>query len=276
MAEHLGHVQVERTDAVALLEGEMGVAGGLADNVQRSALALGDLTHVVDMFLLYEQAHALLALVGDDLFRREGLVADGQFGHVNQSATFFHQLREAVHVPGRTVVVDGHHGVDFLFAECTHEVVRAFLHLGVGALNGVQLDAAGIAAGVHRRDGAAAEADAVVVAAHHYDFVAFLRSPFQAVALRAVAHAAGKHDHLVVAVLLAVLLMLESEHGTGDERLAELVAEVARTVACLDEDLLRTLIEPFAHGQQLLPRQGASLVVAGVAGHVNRGAGDGP
>ncbi|GFI33911.1 hypothetical protein IMSAGC014_00399 [Bacteroidaceae bacterium] len=131
---------------------------------------------------------------------------------------------------GRSVVVDADYGVDVFFAEGTYQVVGALLHFGVGALHGVQFDAAGVTARIDRADGAAAQSDAVVVAAHNHYFVTFLRCAFQAVALRAVAHAAGQHNHFVIAIFLAVFLMFEREHGTGDQRLAELVAEVRGAV----------------------------------------------
>ena len=47
--------------------------------------------------------------------------------------------------------------------------------------------------------------------------------------------------------------MLEGEHRTAYQRLTELVAEVTRTVRSLDENLLRSLVQPLAHGQNLLP-----------------------
>ena len=67
MPEHLRHIQVEGLHAIALLEGEMSVARGFADHIQRGTLALGDTTYVFDMLLVDEQAHALLTLVGDNL-----------------------------------------------------------------------------------------------------------------------------------------------------------------------------------------------------------------
>ena len=66
MTEHLGHIEVERLDAVALLEREVGIAGGLADHIQRGTLTLGNLAHMLDMLFVNEQAHALLTLVGND------------------------------------------------------------------------------------------------------------------------------------------------------------------------------------------------------------------
>ena len=66
MTEHLGHIEVERFDAVALLEREVGIAGGLTDHIQRGTLTLGNLAYMLDMLFVDEQAHALLTLVGND------------------------------------------------------------------------------------------------------------------------------------------------------------------------------------------------------------------
>ncbi len=67
VAEHLGNIQIERLHAVALLEREVGVASGFSDYIQRGTLALGNLTHMFNVLLVNEQAHALLTLIGDDL-----------------------------------------------------------------------------------------------------------------------------------------------------------------------------------------------------------------
>ena len=68
--------------------------------------------------------------------------------------------------------------------------------------------------------------------------------------------------------------MFEGQHGTTDEGLAELVAEVRCTIAGLDENLLGGLIEPFPYGKHLFPL--AFFVGAGIAGHVYGCAGNGP
>ena len=77
MPEHLRHVEVEGTLPVGLHKREVRVAGGLAHHVHRGALALGNFAHVVEVFLLNEQAHALLTLVGNDFLGRERGVANG-------------------------------------------------------------------------------------------------------------------------------------------------------------------------------------------------------
>ena len=116
MAEHLGHVKVEGLHAVALTEGEMGVASRLTDHIERSTLALGNLAHMVDVFFINEQAHAFLALIGNNLFAGERLVTDGQLRHINLTATLLDQFAEAVQVTCRAVVVDRNDGVHILLA----------------------------------------------------------------------------------------------------------------------------------------------------------------
>ena len=54
VAEHLGDVEVEGLDAVALFEGEVRIAGGLTDDLQRGTLALRNLTDLLDVLLIDE------------------------------------------------------------------------------------------------------------------------------------------------------------------------------------------------------------------------------
>ena len=92
MAEHLCHIEVKRLHTVALPEREVCIARGLADYIHRGTLALCYLAHVLNVFLVDEQAHTLLALVGNNLFRRERLVADRQLCHVNLAAALLYQF----------------------------------------------------------------------------------------------------------------------------------------------------------------------------------------
>ena len=68
--------------------------------------------------------------------------------------------------------------------------------------------------------------------------------------------------------------MLECEHRTADKRLSELVTEIGSTVRCLCQYLLRSLIEPLAHGENLLPL--AVGVCTGIRCHVHCSSGNGP
>ena len=100
MSEHLCHVEVEGFHAVTLFEGEVGITCRLTDDIHRGTLTLGNLLDMLDMFLVDEQAHTLLTLVGDNLFRGEGLVADRQLGHVNLTTALLYQFGETVQVTG--------------------------------------------------------------------------------------------------------------------------------------------------------------------------------
>ena len=111
MSEHLCHVEVKGFHTVALNEREVGIARCFADDIHRCTLAFRNFPYVFDMFLVDEQSHAFLTLVGDDFLRTECLVADGQFGHVDSAAAFLYQLRQAVEMSCRAVVVDADHGV---------------------------------------------------------------------------------------------------------------------------------------------------------------------
>ena len=268
VAEHLRHIQIKRTHAIGLLESKVRVAGRFTDHEHRCTLAFGYLTHVFDMFFLNQQSHAFLRFVGYDFLRRQSLVANRQFGHIYQSTALFHQLGETVHMSGRTVVVNGNHRIHVLFAQCTHQIVGTLLHLGIRTLHGIQFDAGRITSRIYRRNRTAAQTDTVVIAAYHYDLVAFLRRAFQAVALRTVSHASGQHDHLVITVTFTILLMLESQYGTGNQRLPEFVSEIGSPVRRLDQNLFRSLVQPLAHRQDVLPI--TFLIRTRIRSHVNR------
>ena len=75
--------------------------------------------------------------------------------------------------------------------------------------------------------------------------------------------------------------MLEGEQRTCNQRLTELVAEIARTVRCLDENLFRSLIEPLTNWQDVLPiAQGWCTAVvflqAGISSHIYSSSSDRP
>ena len=70
--------------------------------------------------------------------------------------------------------------------------------------------------------------------------------------------------------------MLKREHATADERLPKLVAEVARSVRRLYQNLLRCLVKPLAHRQYRLPRAVAAVGQPGVGRHVDSRACYGP
>ena len=254
VTKHLCYVEVEGAHAVFLLKSEVSIASGFTHHIERCALTFGNFAHLVDIFFFDEEAHALLTLVGNDFFGREGGISDGECAHVDGTATFFHEFRKTVDVSSRTVVVDGHHGVVFFFAKRTHEVGCTLLHFRIRTLHSVELDARVITSGVYRRNRTTTQTDAVVVTTHDNDFVAFLGSAFEAVALCAITHTTSEHDHLVEGIVHTVFCMLEGEHRSCDEGLSEFITEVGSTVGGFGEDLLRSLVEPGTFCHVALPR----------------------
>ena len=151
VSEHLRHIQVERFHTIALHEREMGIARRLTHHIHRCTFTFSNLPHLLNMLFVDEQAHTLLTLIGDNLFRAKCLVADGQFGHIYFTATFFHQFRQAVEMSCRTVVVNADNGIHIPFTQC---VIGTFLHFWVRPLYGIEFYTVGIASRIYRRHAA--------------------------------------------------------------------------------------------------------------------------
>ena len=254
MTKHLCYVEIEGTHTVFLLESEVGIASGFTHHIERCALAFSNFAHLVDVFFFDEEAHTLLALVGNDFFGRECSVADGECAHIDSTSTFFYEFRKTVDVSGRTVVVDRHHRVVFFFAKRTHEVGCTLLHFGISTLHSVEFDAGTVTSGVYGRNRTTAQADAIVVPPHNNDFVAFFGSTFETVALCAITHTTCEHNHFVEGVVHTVFCVFEGEHRTSDEGLSEFITEIGSTVGGFGEDLLWRLIEPRTFCHIALPR----------------------
>ena len=94
---------------------------------------------MVDVLLVDEQSHALLALVCYYLLCRERLVAYRQLCHVNLSAALLYKFRQAVEVSCRAVVVYADNRIGVFLAQGTHKIVGTLLHFGVGTLHSVEL-----------------------------------------------------------------------------------------------------------------------------------------
>ena len=273
VTKHLCYVEVEGTHTVFLLESEVGIASGFTHHIERCALAFSNFAHLVDVFFFDEEAHALLALVGNDFFGRESGVSDGECAHIDSTATFFYEFRKTVDVSGRTVVVDRHHRVVFFFAKRTHEVGCTLLHFGIGTLHSVEFDAGTVTSGVYGRNGTTAQTDAIVVTTHNNDFVTFFGSTFETVALCAITHTPCEHNHFVEGIVHTVFCVLEGEHRTSDEGLSEFITEIGSTVGGFGEDLLWRLIEPRTFCHIALPR--TTTIKTRIGSHINRCAGNG-
>ena len=268
-AEHIRQSQVNGLVSPCLFEGQVHILRGASYDIHRSTLTLGDACDALYIFALDEQAHTLLALVADDLLGGKGLVPDGEGAEVKVSACRLHELGEAIEVTACSVVVDGDDGIVFALGERTDDVLDTLLHLGVGALDGIELDRTSILPCVHRADGTPTHTDAVVVPTEEDDFFARLGSTLLRITAAGIAHATSEHNDLVEAVGRCGVLpfVLEGQHRTADEWLTELVPEVARPIRSLRQDLARSLVEPRTSSTVLLCR--AICCGARVAGHID-------
>ena len=105
-AEHVAHSQVDWAHTVGLLKDKTMVAGGFSNHIERSAFALGNCAHPLNVFLLNHHAHTLLRLIADDFFRRQCRVAHRESSDFNFSACRLNEFRQSVQVSAGTVVVD--------------------------------------------------------------------------------------------------------------------------------------------------------------------------
>ena len=209
--DHVIQTEVDRLVTVGTLEDELHVARRLTHHVHRRTLTVGDTFDQIDILILHQEAHALLALVADDLLVGQGRVTDRQLVHIDLTTRRLHQLGEAVQVTARAMVVDRYDRVIVGLRQGADHVRDTFLHLRVGTLHSVQLDRIGVLTRLHRRDSATAHTDAVIVTTHHDHLLARLRLALQTILLFSEAYATRQHDDLVVSIFLVVLRMLVGE-----------------------------------------------------------------
>ena len=265
--EHLFYGKIERTYTVRLLESKAVVACRFSDYVHRGTFTFCNLAHMFDSFFFDKKSHTFLAFIGDDFFGRQRFVTDRQLAHVDQTAAFFHQFRQTVDVTCRTMVMNRNNRIHIFFTKGTDYVVGTFLHFCIRTLHGVQLDTTTVTTGIYWRYGTAAKSDSVVVTTDNDYFVSGFRCAFQTVALCTVAYTSGKHDNFVIAVNLIVLCMFESQYRTADQWLAELVSEIGSAIGRLNQNLFRSLVQPFAYRKDFFPF--AAFVCAWVRSHVD-------
>ena len=106
MTEHIGKSEVDRLDAISLFECEAHIVGCLTNHEEWATLALGNLPYALDVLLLDEEAHTLLALVARNLLCAQSWVTDRELIHIDLTASGIDELREAVDMTTCTVVVD--------------------------------------------------------------------------------------------------------------------------------------------------------------------------
>ena len=269
VAEHVCHSEVNRTYTICLLEYKPVVACGFSDNIKRAAFSFGNFAYIFDVFFADNHTHALLAFIADNLFCGECRVAYRQRAHVDFAACWFNEFGKCVKVTAGTVVVYWNYGVGVAFSECAYNVAHSFLHFRVGALYGIEFYRVVIAACFYGRNGSAAHADAVVVAAQYHNFLSCFRLTFEGILSCSETHTSGKHYHFVVSVHATVFLVFESEKRAANQWLTEFVAEVGCSVRCFYKYFGRCLIEPYPRVHHQFPTVFGRH--AGVWCHVNGG-----
>ena len=142
MPEHLRNIKVEWLYTIFLNEREVRIARCFAYHIHRRTFAFGNATHVVEILLVYQQAHTFLRFVGDDFLCTQRFIANRQLVHVYSAATVFYQLAQTVQVSCRTVVVNRNNRVFVFFYQRTNKIVGTLLHFGIGTLDSIQLDSA--------------------------------------------------------------------------------------------------------------------------------------
>ena len=106
--EHIFQLDVDRFHPVSLFEDKLHVVGCFPHDIHRSPFPLSHPANTVHILFLHQQAHTLLALVPDNFLSRQRRVANRELAHIDMSAGRLHQLREAVQVSARSMVVNRH------------------------------------------------------------------------------------------------------------------------------------------------------------------------
>ena len=241
LAEQDLDVHVDRpVSEVRILQDEASVAGRDADEGDGAPLARAEGLEEV-LGLRTEREHvAFLGLAAPDLHRAHGRLLVVDLAELELAAGGLDELGAAVGESAGADVVDGEDGVGAPKRRAgVDHALAAALHLGVAALDGVEVEGFGVGAGHHRARGAAAEADAHRRAADLHD-----QGPDGDVALLHLAvaddaHAAGEHDRLVVAAQLARDLALVGAEEAAELRTPELVAERRAAQGAVRHDLQR-------------------------------------
>ena len=219
-------IQCRRCACLPVVKDQLPTCLGLPDGVEGGALPLGNGAHALEVLLMDQDAHTLLRLIAQDLLVRERRITDRQTIDVDLTAGLLHQLGETIEMPSGAMVMDRYDWIALPLRHGADDVGDPLLHLRIGALDRIELNRVGEAAGIYRRDGATAHTDPVVVAPHHDDGVTILGVPLLRITLPRETDPAGEHDHLVVPPDLATLLVLKGEERTDNQGLAKLISEV--------------------------------------------------
>ena len=266
LAEEDAHFHVDGVVLkVGVFEHELSVVGGFADDGEGAALAFAEGLEGVDA--VGHDAHdvALLGFVAPDLHGGHGGVFVVDVAQVEASAGGFDELGQAVGETAGADVVDGEHGVVPAEGDAAvDDLLAAAFHLGVAALDGVKVEGFGLGAGTDGGGCAAAETDLHGGSAELDDEGCGRDVLLGDVFALEVAHAAGGHDGLVVAAVLAVVLELEGAEHAAELWAAEFIAKGGAADRTFEHDVHRGGHALRVLGDLLFPG-------LGVAGHFEVG-----
>jgi len=250
LAEEDAHFHVDGVVLkVGVFEDELSVVSCFADDGEGAALAFAEGAEGVDT--VGHDAHdvALLGFVAPDLHRGHGGVFVVDVAQVEASAerapcapfaAAFDELGEAVGEAAGADVVNGKHGVVTAESDAAVDnLLAAALHFGVAALDGVEVEGFGLGAGTDGGGRATAEADLHGGSTELDDKGSGRNVLFGDVFALEVTHAAGRHDGLVVAAVLAVVLELEGAEHAAELWAAEFVAKGGAADGAFDHDVHR-------------------------------------
>ena len=168
-----------------------------------------------------------------------------------------HDLGQRIRQPAGAHVVDGENRIAGAERPATIDhLLAAALHLGVAALDRVEVEVGGVGAGIHARRRAAAQADRHARAAELHQRRAHRHVGLERLVGTDVAQPAGDHDRLVEAAHAARDFLLIGTEVTGQIGAAELVVERGAADRPLDHDVERRGDAVRLAAEALLPRLG--------------------
>ena len=151
-AEEVAQPQIQRRRCAGLLvvKDQLPACLRLPDGVEGGTLPLSNGAYALEVLLMDQDPHTLLRLVAQDLLVGERRVTDRQAVDVDLSTGLLHQLGEAIEMPSGAVVVDGDDRIALPLRHGADDVGDPLLHLRIGALDRIELDGIGVAAGIYR------------------------------------------------------------------------------------------------------------------------------
>ena len=151
-----------------------------------------------------------------------------------------HQFGQRVGQPARANVVNRQDRVVLTHRPAAVDhLLRTPLHLGVAALHRVEVQIFDVAARAHARGRAAAEADEHARPTELDQRRTGDQRQLAHLRLRDITHAAGDHDRLVIAALLARRRLLEGAEVAEQIGTTEFVVEARRADRTVEHDLQR-------------------------------------